>query len=122
MYTDHPTPPPAAPVPPVEPQTPPPAYYPPVEYPTPTAQPARSNGLAVASLVLGILALLFSGSTLFAVPAVVLGICSRRGDERLSRLALAGIICAVVGLVLGVLLTIPAINRIMEEMSMLYGE
>ncbi|MBO5798089.1 MAG: hypothetical protein J6R77_07085 [Clostridia bacterium] len=106
MNTDHPTPPmpPAEPqMPPAEPQappvTPPPVYYyPPVYYPA----PSRVNGLAVTSMILGIISIFFAGVP-FGVTAIVLGICSRRGDERLPRMAVAGIICGIIGVIFGLL-------------------
>lgn len=108
MYNDYQTPPmpPIEPqTPPVPPQAPPPAYY----YPPVYTAPTRVNGLAVTSLILGILSLLIGGLP-FGTAAIVLGICSRRGDERLSRMAVAGIVCGVIGVTFGVLGAISILN------------
>lgn len=72
----------------------------------------RRNGLAVASLVVGIagvsIVLTLSGVT--GLVALVLGIIARRRISKTNQsgagFALAGIILGVVGVVLGVILTI----------------
>lgn len=57
------------------------------------------NGLAIASLVLGILSLLFIGfGILFGIAGIITGIMSRK--EHLSGMATAGIIMSIIGLVL----------------------
>ena len=116
MYPAYPTPP-TGPVPPVEPQTPPPVppqAPPPVYYypPAPHVAPSRTNGLAITSMILGILSFFFLGLPL-GITAIVLGICSRRGDERLSRMAVAGIVCGILGAVFGVLSALMVIEELM---------
>lgn len=69
----------------------------------------RSNGLGIASLVLGILSILtglFLIGGLFGVIAVVLGFLGRgkakRGDANNGGVALAGIITGILGMLIAV--------------------
>lgn len=89
----------------------PPAYGPPAGgYPA----PAGNNGLAIASLVLGILALLgvclagFGG--LLGIVAIILGVLARKkvklGQAGQGGLAIGGIVTGAIGLVLGVIVMI----------------
>lgn len=55
------------------------------------------NGLAIASLVLGILSLLFIGfGILFGIAGIITGIMSRK--ESSSGMATAGIVMSIIGL------------------------
>ncbi|GAB2933212.1 hypothetical protein GCM10027047_32050 [Rhodococcus aerolatus] len=83
-------------------------------------QPPASprNGLGVAALVLGILAILTSftviGGVLLGLLAVVLGFVGRgrakKGQATNGGVALAGIITGLVGLVLGILLVVVGVS------------
>jgi hypothetical protein len=59
----------------------------------------RSSGLAVASLVMGIVGLLVSLFGIIPILAVVFGVMARRRGEN-SGLATAGIVLGIIGLVL----------------------
>lgn len=66
-----------------------------------------TNGLALASLILGILSVLLSLcygiGILFGIAALVLGIISRKSTGgKLSGMALAGVICSICGIVIGI--------------------
>jgi hypothetical protein len=68
-----------------------------------------TNGLAIAALILGILAIIscwsVAGGVLFGIAAVVLGIIARRRDRAAGRragVANAGLITGIAGIVLGV--------------------
>lgn len=64
-----------------------------------------ANGLATASLILGIASLLFlccGASFIFAAPGIVLALLSR-GSREMDGLARAGLIFSIIGLVLGLL-------------------
>lgn len=84
-------------------------YTPPYPYAPPN--PAKkTNGQAIASMVTGIVSILFFYALFFSAAAgalaVIFGICSRRGDDKLSGPAVAGIVCGTVGLILGILMII----------------
>ncbi|MFF1560210.1 DUF4190 domain-containing protein [Streptomyces sp. NPDC058279] len=76
--------------------------------------PQPSNGLGVAAFVLGLLSLVacftLVGPLVFGIVAVVLGALARgkaaRGEATNGGLALAGLICGAVGIVLGAALTL----------------
>ncbi|WP_329198733.1 MULTISPECIES: DUF4190 domain-containing protein [unclassified Streptomyces] len=78
----------------------------------PHAQP--SNGFGIAALVLGILAIVacptMIGSVMFGITAVVFGALgrgkARRGEATNGGVALAGLICGAVGIVIGAALTL----------------
>ncbi len=68
-----------------------------------------SNGLQVAGLVCGILAICFS--CCYGVPGLVLGIaglvCAINGNKEGSNgVGTAGIVCSIIGIILGVLMLI----------------
>lgn len=101
---------------PVPPQ--PPVYQPPYaaapNYYAPMQPPKKTNGFAVASLICGIVAVpafcCIWIPIVLGVLAIVFGILSRRQDERMSGMAIAGIICGAVGLTLAVLCLIGYYN------------
>ncbi|MEU6891254.1 DUF4190 domain-containing protein [Streptomyces sp. NPDC046557] len=76
--------------------------------------PQPSNGLGIAAFVLGLLSLVacftLVGPLVFGIVAVVLGALARgkagRGEATNGGLALAGLICGAVGIVLGAALTL----------------
>lgn len=83
-----------------QPYGPPAPYYPPVPYYPPAYPPPQStNGLAIASMVLGILWLYWIGSIL----AVILGFVARnqikQRREAGDGMAIAGIVLGIVGVV-----------------------
>lgn len=69
-------------------------------------EPQKRNGLEIAALVLGIIAIpLGCCYGVGAVPGlvgIILGIVSKKKGEKLSGMALAGIICSVVGILIGI--------------------
>lgn len=78
-------------------------------------EPAAGGGasvFAIISLVTGILSILCCCSRwmciIFAVAAIVLGILSMNKEEEGRGMAIAGIICGAVGLVLGIIVIIIA--------------
>jgi hypothetical protein len=104
--------------PPYPPQTP---YPPPPPGYQPYGKAYGSNAKAIAALIFGIAAIVLCWLSIFdlvpTIAAVVFGIlgineAARRGDGRGRRMAIAGIICAVVGLILAVVLTVYFYNRI----------
>lgn len=94
--------------PPVAPQPPYPPAQPNYYVPQPAAK--KTNGFAVAALICGIVSLLSCCcgwlSIILGILAVVFAIVSRKGDNRISGMAIAGIICGGIGLVGGLLLLI----------------
>ncbi len=101
------------------------APIPPVEPAPPMPVPADRRGLAIASLVLGIISLCgaifwFCGGPL-AIVAVVLGVLSRNSTAR--GMATAGIILGAIGILLAivfVILTItsgPILQQIQQQLQ-----
>ena len=73
-----------------------------------------ANGLATASLVLGIASLLFlccGASFFFAAPGIVLALLSR-GSRELDGPAKAGLVLSVIGLILGLLSAVFLLSNI----------
>lgn len=95
-------------------QHPPPPDIPPQSTPYPPAPKQPASGLAVVSLVLGILSILFFCIWWIAIPlgalAIILGVVARnqarRGEAGGETLARAGLICGIVGVLLGLLLVV----------------
>ncbi|UBU16963.1 DUF4190 domain-containing protein [Nonomuraea gerenzanensis] len=79
-------------------QQPPPGYYPP-------PQPRSTNGMAVASLVLGIIGLVFCGLT--SIPGVILGHIAlnriKKTGEEGSGMAVGGLVTSYITVVIWVL-------------------
>lgn len=95
-------------------------YYPPVPQP-----PKKSgNGMATASLLCGIASLVIcccAGlSPLLGGLAVLFALLSRKGDDRFSGTAIAGLICGAIGMVFGILILVAAMNGTLEEWSNSY--
>lgn len=70
-----------------------------------------SNGLAIASMVLGIisivLGLCYGVGIIFGIVSIILGIMSKKAsDGKLSGMALAGIICSVIGIIISIIMLI----------------
>ena len=91
----------------------PPPPPPPPAMPQPGAgAPGQTNGLAVASLVLGILGIVSCGYTFFVAPvlAVILGVIARKQIRERGQsgdgMAVAGLIMGIVGLVISLILVI----------------
>ena len=91
------------PTPPDEPPSEPPAMPPPM--PVVPARPAPTNGLAVASLVCGILAVILFFTIIFPIILGILavifgavGISKANQGGGHKALAIAGLICGVVGI------------------------
>lgn len=82
-------------------------------YGMPEPQKPQSDGLAIASMVLGIVAILMtccSGyfSIPFAIVGLVLGIMSNRNNGK-SGMATAGIVCSIIAIALSIVLIIISI-------------
>ncbi|GHB76756.1 hypothetical protein GCM10010347_53930 [Streptomyces cirratus] len=83
-------------------------------YPGYPGYPQPSNGFGITALVLGVLAIVacptMFGSVVFGIPAVVFGALgrgkARRGEATNGGVALAGLICGAVGIVIGAVLTL----------------
>ena len=95
-------------------QTPPPPEPPQGSSPVPPAGPGpvappKNSGLAIASLVCGILGLVLCGSMILSILAVAFGAISRGqirnsgGQLQGEGMALAGLILGIVGVVVGVI-------------------
>jgi hypothetical protein len=105
-----------------QPPTPPP-YYPPVVYQQPVmfvaAQP--TSGLATASLVCGILGLIF-GWCLFGIPSLIAVVLGHMGLAETKNGTVGGRGSAIAGLILGYLVVAPsAIITVMVIASMAAG-
>ncbi len=95
-------------------------YGPPPPYTTQYPPPRTGNGKAIASLVLGIASILFCWLSVFdAIPvllafvfgAIARGETKHRPGREGHSPAVAGMVCAAVGAVLAIVLTIWFINR-----------
>lgn len=80
--------------------------------PTAPEAPKQTNALAIVSLVLGILAIVLGCCTawvgcLFGVAGVICAVFANKQGK--TGLATAGLICSIVGIVLGILMTVLAI-------------
>lgn len=129
--------------PPAAPYSPPGSYspygsggYPPpgpygAQYPAPPNNPYPSpdtgNGKAVAGLVLGILAIVFFWVSFFDLPFIVLGIVfgvlglnAAKRNGRGRAMAIAGVTCALVGLVGATIFTVFLLHRV-QTCSDRYG-
>lgn len=97
------------------------------------AGPTKSNGLAIASLVLGIVGLLFGCCTgvvglPFAIAALITGIIGMKkvdAETGGKGLAIAGIVLGVIGILIGIVMIIfiaaigaGSFTEIMSEMEM----
>lgn len=108
------------PVPPIQ-QTPPvpPVNQPPIP-PYMSAPgnmpPKQTDGLGIASMVLGIVSIICCWATFFGfllgVVGLILGLCAKKSDGKKSGFAIAGIITSSIGVALGILCFIFIIARI----------
>lgn len=75
-------------------------------------QPQGPNGLAIASLVLGIISIpticCYGLGILLGIIGIVLGIVSRKSGTKMSGMAIAGIILSAIGILFGILFWILA--------------
>ena len=80
------------------------------QYPQYEEQPSGNRGMAIASLVVGILSILCCCcvylSVILGIVGIVLAVLSRPKDGKFEGVAMGGLICSIVGLVLGVILII----------------
>lgn len=71
---------------------------------SPETPPA--NGLAIASLVLGILSIpascCYGAGIIFAIIGLILGCVSKKPDSSFNGMAIAGIVCSIIGLLVGI--------------------
>ena len=80
----------------------------PVYYPQPQPEPPKEkNGAAIASLIMGILSLVFAccgGSLIFGIVGIITAIVSKSKSPtgKLSGMAVAGLIMSIVGVVAGI--------------------
>ena len=98
----------------------------------PTPQPERPNGFAIASMVLGILAVVVCCTGILGVPlgalSIIFAALSKRRGKKMPGMSIAGICLSIAGIVLGLFMTVysfylvyndPAIreqtNMLMEE-------
>lgn len=65
-----------------------------------------TNGLAIASLVLGILSIpagcCYGAGIIFAIIGLILGFVSKKPDTSFNGMAIAGIICSIIGILVGI--------------------
>lgn len=65
-----------------------------------------ANGLAIASLVLGILSIpascCYGAGIIFAIIGLILGCVSKKPDSSFNGMAIAGIVCSIIGLLVGI--------------------
>lgn len=80
------------------------------EYPQYEQQPSGNHGMAIAALVVGILSILCCCCTylsvILGIVGIVLAILSKPKGGSFEGVAMGGLICSIVGLVLGVILII----------------
>ena len=80
----------------------------PVYYPQPQPEPPKEkNGAAIASLIMGILSLVFAccgGSLIFGIVGIITAIVSKSKSPtgKLNGMAIAGLIMSIVGVVAGI--------------------
>jgi len=92
----------------------------PNQVPIENVQNNKANGLQIAGLVCGILAIV--SSCCYGVPGIILGIagliCSIMGNKGNSNgVGIGGIVCSIIGLILGVVMLIYFIWIIMYIMD-----
>ena len=75
-------------------------------YSDPYQEKPPANGLAIASLVLGIIAIpagcCYGFGILLGIIGLILGIISKGDTGKMSTMALVGVICSIVGILIGV--------------------
>ena len=72
-------------------------------------EPHKANGLQIAGLVCGILAICFS--CCYGIPGILLGvaglICGIKGNKKgKNGVGTAGVVCSIIGLILGVIMLV----------------
>jgi hypothetical protein len=82
-----------------QPYNAPPPYPPPVE-------PPKKSGMAIASLILGILSIpsgcCYGLGIILGIVGIILGVMSKKDSGQMSGMAIAGIICSCFGIVFGI--------------------
>lgn len=88
--------------------------------------PKQTNALAIVGMILGILSLLLGCcgwySLLLGIPGLICSILSRKNGK--TGMAVAGIICSVIGIVISIAVTVMAsilLIMVQDEMFMLDG-
>ena len=79
-----------------------------------------SNGFAIASLILGILSILFSCcygfGIFFSIPGIILAIVSRKSSNgKLSGMAIGGLVCSILGTLIAVFMIAAVIKLFSSE-------
>lgn len=97
------------------------------QYPQYEEKPAGNKGMAIASLVVGIFAILCCCcswlAAILGVVGILLAVFSKPKDGKMEGIAIGGLVCSIIGLVLGIILTIcnvatmnsPEYSEIMDE-------
>lgn len=96
--------------------------------------PKQNNVLAIVGMILGIISILMGCcgwySIIFAIPGLICSILSRKQGK--SGMAVAGIVCSIIGIIIGVLMTVlafgmlaivgsmPEYQELMEQYGSLY--
>lgn len=80
------------------------------QYPQYEEQPSGNRGMAIAALVVGIFAILccccYYLSIVLGIVGILLAVFSKPKNGNFEGVAMGGLICSIVGLVLGLILTI----------------
>ena len=88
--------------------------YNPNMYGTPFGQTNSGGGLAIAGMVLGIICIVLCWipfmDVILGIVGLVLSLLGRRSSAR-SGIAIAGLVCSVIGLALSVIITLAALSR-----------
>lgn len=74
------------------------------QYPTYVETQDDSNGMGVASLVMGIISLVCCGSFIFSILGIVFGIVSLSRKKTNNGMAIAGIIMSAISIVIGIII------------------
>ena len=74
--------------------------------------PKKTNVLAIVGMILGILSILLGCcgwySLLLGIPGLICSILSRKQGK--SGMAVAGIVCSIIGIIIGILMTVIALG------------
>lgn len=66
-----------------------------------------ANGLAIASMIMGIISILssccYGAGIIFGILGIIFGAVSKKSQEKLESMAVAGIVCSIIGIAFSIL-------------------